>query len=114
MKVYEGIRHPDQPDTGGESIVTANGQILSPKPSQKLHNHSPDGFNWGYGGSGPAQLSLAILYDYFGDKHKALSLYQNFKFKVVAKWPQEGDWKITGAEIEAICEGLVSSKQNQP
>ena len=29
-----------------------------------LANHSPTGFSWGYGGSGPAQLALAILAHY--------------------------------------------------
>jgi hypothetical protein len=31
-----------------------------------LRNHSPTGFEWGYRGSGAAQLSLAILADYIG------------------------------------------------
>lgn len=35
-------------------------------PKLKLVNHSPTGFSWGYGGSGPAQLALAILADHFG------------------------------------------------
>jgi hypothetical protein len=30
-------------------------------PSLRHRNHSPDGFEWGYHGSGPAQLALAIL-----------------------------------------------------
>jgi hypothetical protein len=41
--------------------VLVDGVKLDPKPSQKLRNHSPDGFAWGYPGSGPAQLALAIL-----------------------------------------------------
>ena len=41
--------------------VYVNGSRLDPKPSQRAYNHSPDGFNWGYAGSGPAQLALAIL-----------------------------------------------------
>lgn len=32
-----------------------------------LRNHSPTGAEWGYGGSGPAQLALAILSDALGD-----------------------------------------------
>src|SRR5262245_1194599 len=28
-----------------------------------LRSHSPTGFEWGYGGSGPAQLALALLAD---------------------------------------------------
>jgi len=28
-----------------------------------LVNHSPSGFEWSYGGSGPAQLALTLLAD---------------------------------------------------
>lgn len=34
--------------------IYLDGKYLSPKRSQKVYNHSPDGFNWGYTGSGPA------------------------------------------------------------
>lgn len=29
-------------------------------PRNDVRDHSPDGFQWGYGGSGPAQLALAL------------------------------------------------------
>ena len=32
-----------------------------------LWNHSPTGFEWGYCGSGPAQLALALLADHLGE-----------------------------------------------
>ena len=41
------------------------------KPRRELHNiglHSPDGFEMGYGGSGPSDLALTILCDFFGVK----------------------------------------------
>jgi hypothetical protein len=54
-------------------------------------NHSPDGFQWGYGGSGPAQLALGILAHYFATMHPqpvadrmALGAYQQFKFRALA------------------------------
>lgn len=43
------------------AVVLVNGQRLDPGPSQRVSNPSPDGFAWGYGGSGPAQLALALL-----------------------------------------------------
>lgn len=64
-------------------IITLNGKILRPERSQKVRNHSPDGFNWGYNGSGPAQLSLAILLE-LTDKEIALNNYQRFKSDVIA------------------------------
>ena len=67
--------------------IIINDQSLEPGPSQKLRNHSPNGFSWGYAGSGPSQLALAILLKYT-DKETALQYYQQFKFDTIAKWPQ--------------------------
>jgi hypothetical protein len=105
VRVYEGMRSADRLDTGGEVIVTVNGQTLPVAPSLKLRNHSPTGFSWGYGGSGPAQLALAILHDYYGAR-RALRLYQSFKWATVARWPAERNWKITGAEIDELCRAI--------
>jgi len=66
--------------------VWVNGQKLSPGPSQKIWNHSPDGFNWGYGGSGPAQLALAILLEFY-DSNYAVRRHQDFKWKYIANLP---------------------------
>lgn len=65
-----------------------------------LRNHSPSGFGWGYEGSGPAQLALAILCDAVGAT-RALPIYQRFKDAVVATWPQEGTWSMTHGEVLA-------------
>jgi len=74
-------------------------EMLDPRPSQKLYNHSPDGFEWGYGGSGPAQLALAILLHYTGNPKEALMWHQDFKWEFMAKAPQEG-FVITADQIE--------------
>jgi len=68
---------------GANREVYLNGKLLSPVRSQKIVNHSPDGFSWGYGGSGPAQLSLAILLECVSEDD-AIAYYQNFKWKVIA------------------------------
>lgn len=60
-------------------IVTVNGNLISPAASLKLRRHSPDGFAWGYGGSGPAQLALAILLAAGVEQELALLRYQDFK-----------------------------------
>lgn len=67
--------------------VILDGAVLLPGPSQKLHNHSPDGFCWGYAGSGPAQLALAICLKLL-DPEKATRVYQNFKDNIIAALPQ--------------------------
>ena len=48
-------------------------------PVSTCDKHSPTGFEWGYVGSGPAQLSLALLADALGDDERAQDLYQQFK-----------------------------------
>lgn len=67
-----------------DARVYLNGQEISPEYSQKLRNHSPDGFSWGYAGSGPAQSALALCAEIFEHEYEALALYQQFKFKFIA------------------------------
>jgi len=67
--------------------VLLNGKPLDPGPSQKIINHSPDGFSWGYGGSGPAQLALAILLELYGREWAEVN-YQGFKWGCIAGLPR--------------------------
>jgi len=92
---------------GGQAIVEKRpGQEqLTPDRSLALVNHSPSGFEWGYGGSGPAQLALALLLDYTGDEAFALDHYQEFKTEVVSQLDCAGSgerWRLTGPEIDAV------------
>lgn len=41
---------------------TKKSRMLNPSRSRRVYDHSTE-FNWSYGGSGPAQLSLALLLD---------------------------------------------------
>lgn len=59
-----------------------DGKKINPRRSQIIYNHSPDGFMWGYGGSGPAQLALAILLELI-PADKARQHYQEFKTKLI-------------------------------
>lgn len=90
MKTYRG-------DRIGGCVVTVDGRPLPPRLD--LRNHSPTGFEWGYGGSGPAQLALAILCDHLGDDDLAEGLYHAFKRHVVAGLPQ-GPWTLTTEDID--------------
>lgn len=84
MKHYIGERTPDRREVLVLDKSRPDGGYLL-NPRHDLRNHSPDGFNWGYGGSGPAQLALALLADALGDDEKAQRLYQDFKFKVIGR-----------------------------
>ena len=59
---------------------------LSLEKSLQVVDHAPDGFQWGYNGSGPAQLSAAILYEVTGNVDLARQYYQIFKLDLVARW----------------------------
>ena len=87
--------------------VIKDGRFFDPKPSLRLINHSPDGFAWGYGGSGPAQFALGLLLDVTGNPKFAMQHYQKFKFDVIAHLPQEGGWTLTTEDIEAWIENWV-------
>lgn len=52
--------------------------------------HSPDGFEWGYGGSGPADLALNILLKFGLDQEEAFRLHQDFKWRFISEMPREG------------------------
>jgi hypothetical protein len=96
MKLYSGTRYGD----GGQRVqvqVEEGKRITTLNPRNDLWNHSPDGFQWGYGGSGPAQLALALLVDATGDDRLAVRLHQPFKWQFVASL---GDsWTMTEDEI---------------
>jgi hypothetical protein len=63
-----------------------------------LDNHSPTGFNWGYAGSGPAQLALALLADALGNDLQALAQHQEFKWRVIAGLGDDA-WELTREHV---------------
>lgn len=74
---------------GGSWTVSFDGKPLSPARSQRVQNYSPDGFAWGYHGSGPAQLALAILLEAGLSDKDAVKYHQEFKREFIAKQLQE-------------------------
>lgn len=91
MKIYTG-----KTERFEERNVYVNGQPLAPRLD--LREHSPTGFDWGYAGSGPAQLALAILAEHAGDE-VALEQYCAFKQDMIA--PIDADhWVLTGEQID--------------
>jgi len=79
-------------DWESKRVFVDNIELL-PDESLKVIRHSPDGFNWGYRGSGAAQLALAICLKCF-KKDVALKYYEKFKNDWIATRPQ-GDFAMT-------------------
>ena len=91
---YAGARGPD----GTVKVVRIRNGRQEPLPH--LVHHSPSGMEWGYGGSGPADLARSIVGDVLGTDDPAV--YQEFKRMFVASW---GDrWEISLDEIRAWLE----------
>lgn len=84
MKTYKGKLRDG--GVGGQIIIVEDDG--KEYPLRHIESHSPDGFNWGYGGSGPADTALSILTDCLG-KREARTLYMQFKWDFVAGWGKE-------------------------
>lgn len=112
MKTYFGER--DLVDELENSVVVKDdgGKWRDLPLRLDLRNHSPTGFEWGYGGSGPAQLALAILADCVGDE-VAMRVYMTFKFERVARLPRVR-WTITEQEIREFVERTGRSGTADP
>jgi hypothetical protein len=96
---YEGRCTPGECDWR----VTVDGAPLNPRLD--LYNHSPSGLAWGYAGSGPAQLALAILAHYLhaigAPNADALAMrhHQEFKARAIAPLPMDEPFTLTSADV---------------
>ena len=104
MKTYAGKR---EPGTAGPAMVTVTDDRGTPDkppitkaldPRFDLRSHSPDGFQWGYSGSGPAQLALALCADVLGDDARARRVYQRVKAQIIAPLDDD-EWTMTEHKV---------------
>lgn len=97
----------------GETIVyitygDGSSAPLAIQHGDKNAPHSPTGFAWGYGGSGPATLAESILSELAG-RPVGPSIYQSFKFEVIAPITTD-TWELTGDEIVAWLETHLADR----
>lgn len=123
LKRYVGHRGEDGALLVEVEIVE-DGKAVSSYPLPHVVVHSPTGFECGYGGSGPADLALAILVDFFGESAaippsaygnydpsdktrdaigatQAWALHQDFKQDIIACLPQDDEWSVQETDIQA-------------
>lgn len=108
MKSYRGRRT----EQGCEVVVEDEGVSRPLPPRHDLRNHSPTGFEWGYSGSGPAQLALALAADALGDE-RAQDVYQRLKFKLVGGLPKDG-WVLTEDRVRSAAEAIEHERGREP
>jgi hypothetical protein len=92
MKTYEGKRTIDG------LVVTVDGKRLDEHYDVK--RFTKYGFEWTYEGESPQQLALAILFDYLGNKDRAIRLSDPFMKEIVANL--DNDWTISGDKIDGF------------
>lgn len=97
--VYYGRREPTAP-VGEECTVRVDGEPLATR--YDLLSASPTGFEWGYGGSGPAQLAIAILAHAYGDD-VAVAHYQRFVREKISKLAKN-EWALTTRDLDSWLE----------
>jgi hypothetical protein len=98
-RIYFGKRYGD-----GAKVHIVHGPPLD--PCLNLVNHSPDGFEWGYLGSGPSQLAFALIHDVLssGEPQSAAAieltqkLYHDFKADKIATI-RDDEWQMTAGDI---------------
>ena len=95
-------------------VRVEDGALQGGEPLRHHVLHSPTGFEWGYGGSGPSDLARCILIDFL-DLHDEAEAdrdlripggYMDFKAEVIAKLPKSG-FMLTEAEIREWREARV-------
>lgn len=107
-------------ENGNTNIYVVDSETEQETPLTHIPYHSPDGFAWGYQGSGPADAALAILAAMYGETKedvlkaihhnrghqlsKALKLHQNFKDDFLAMLSMNREWYLSDAEISAWLE----------
>jgi len=92
MKTYEGKRTIDG------LVVTVDGRPLD--EHYEVKRFTQFGFEWTYYGASPQQLALAILFDYLGDKDRAIRLSESFMKEVIANF--DNDWTMTSDQIDVF------------
>ena len=76
-------------------------------PRLDLRSHSPTGFEWGYGGSGPAQLALALAASRLPDA-LAHAIHQHLKWTLVATLDRE--WDLAASGLDSLLATILSAR----
>lgn len=84
--------------------VVEEGQTRPLPLHLEVRNHSPSGFEWGYAGSGPAQLALAMCIEMLGPQ-RAQVVYQQVKDRLVATI-QADAWALHAATVANVVRAM--------
>jgi len=89
QEVFEFMKVSKIENWNEDIVCTRDDSGIHTNVPCRITNHSPDGFEWGYGGSGPADFALNILSIFLGQE-EAWKYHQDFKWEFIASMPHEG------------------------
>lgn len=104
-KLFKGVR-----GEFGAHVVVDYGAGFEPFRLLELPEgeprHSPTGYEWGYGGSGPSELARALLVSTLAEEPLVWdpTCYEVFKCDVVGQLPAE-EWTL---QADDICDWFAS------
>lgn len=91
----------------GRIHATVMAEGATPYTLPHLMRHSPDGFEFGYAGSGPADLARSIVGDLQETDDPHPREYQAVKFALVATLDGDGPHIITDDQITETLEAAL-------
>jgi len=103
---YEGVIEAG--DNWQVYVTEPDGEREKLSPRFDLGHHSPDGFSWGYPGSGPSQLAIGLLAHHFEDANvgrdviaaRVHKLSNRFMNERICKLTQGANWACTSVDID--------------
>ena len=107
-KVYTGL-------AGGRVSVVVDGISWPLDPRYDLQNHSPTGFAWGYAGSGPSQLALAILADHChaGNNEFVLKHYVEFRRTMIEGMECGTPFELSTDEVADALASIINYHEQE-
>ena len=88
--------------------VYLDSKRLDPQRSLEIANMSPSGFSWGYGGSGPSQLALALVLEAGASDREAQRFYSSFMQDTIQHMPDQQKFILTG---DTVLDWLKATRQ---
>jgi uncharacterized protein DUF6166 len=101
MKFYHGMRT----EHGCTVVVEEDGEFTGLAPRPDLWPHPQTGYEWGYAGSGAAELALALAADVTRDDKEAKQVCQRLKSKLICGLTHEG-WVLSENRIRAAIDAI--------
>ena len=126
-RIYYGFRNGAEIVIGVLTVGPGGGPPVSIEELTHYPSHSPTGFEWGYQGSGPADLAFSILAHYFKEEYevvnytrqavdpakvRALEIYVPFKNLIIANLPAN-EWALTETAVRRAVQRIDIARSDQ-